>query len=385
MTYLEEIYSTLTRLRASKMKIAIVHDHLCGKGGSERIFQYICEAFPEADAYTLALNTKKTFPYFSHRLIRTTWLQPFIRSSRAFRWLFVLGTYTMEALDFSKYDLVISSSTTTAKYLKAPKGRHFCYCYMPTRALWHFESYFGKSKMAYFLRPFLSFLKRRDYVAAQCIDRFFTISESSKNYICQYYDREAEVLYCPIDTNNFIFKTKKKDHYLIVSRLEYWKRVDYAIEAFNRLGFPLKVIGAGAEEEKLRMMAKENVQFLGEVDDQTLAKEYSECKAVIFTPFLEYGLIPLEANASGTPVIAYGKGGIRETMIPEKTALFFEEQTPESLAACVRRAEHFPFDPNILRNHALQWDRAPFVRRFREKMLSAAEALLNKPDLQSRL
>jgi glycosyltransferase involved in cell wall biosynthesis len=364
------------------MKIAIVHDHLCGKGGSERIFQYICEAFPEADAYTLAFNAKTTFPYFATRPLQTTWLQPFIRSARAFRWLFVLGTYAMRSLDFSKYDLVISSSTTTAKYLKAPRGRHLCYCYMPTRALWHFESYFGQSKTAFFLRPLLPALKKRDFLAAQQVDRFFTISESSKNYIRQYYHREAEVIYCPIDVSQFTFKAEKKEHYLIVSRLEHWKRVDYAIEAFNQLGLPLKVIGAGAQREKLQAMAKSNIAFLGEVDDQTLAQEYSECKAVIFTPFLEYGLIPLEANASGTPVIAYGKGGIRETMIPGQTALFFEEQTADSLIACIRQAERFSLDPYALREHALKWDRGPFVKDFRAKMLEAAGALLHTPALR---
>ena len=115
------------------MKIAIVHDYLCSKGGSERIFQYICEAFPEADVYALAFRPEKTFPYFSKRAIQTTWLQPFIRSSRAFRWLFLLGTYAMKSLDFSNYNLVVSSSTTVAKYLLAPDALHICYCYMPTR------------------------------------------------------------------------------------------------------------------------------------------------------------------------------------------------------------------------------------------------------------
>ncbi len=361
------------------MKVAIVHDYLCSKGGSERVFQYICEAFPEADVYTLAFNPHKTFSYFSKRAIQTTWLQPFIRSSTTFRWLFLLGTKAIQSLDFSKYDLVVSSSTTVAKYLSAPRALHICYCYMPTRAIWHFENYFGGNWISKLLAPLLPFLKKRDFAAAQKVNRFLTISQSSQNYIQQYYARDSEILYCPIDLSQLTFSAKKKDHYLIVSRLEYWKRVDYAVEAFNSLGLPLKIIGTGSEKEKLRALAKENISFLGEVDDATLAREYSECKAVVFTPFLEYGLIPLEANASGTPVIAYGHGGIRETMIPtdnsEKkipTAMFFYEQTANALSDCIKKFETFQFDPAALREHALKWDSSTFIPNFREKVLSLA-------------
>ena len=364
------------------MKVAIVHDYLCSKGGSERVFQYICEAFPEADAYTLAFNPKKTFPYFGSRPIKTTWLQPIIRSSRSFRWLFLLGTYAMERFDFSKYDLVVSSSTTVAKYLSAPNSLHICYCYMPTRALWHFDHYFASNLMAKCLKPILPFLKKRDFAAAQKVDIFLTISKTSKNYIQEYYNRASEVLYCPIDTSKFIFSPHKKEHYLIVSRLEHWKKVDYAIEAFNSLKLPLRVIGTGSEEQKLRALAQPHITFLGEVDVLTLAKEYSECKAVIFTPFLEYGLIPLEANASGTPVIAYGHGGIRETMIPADalhneapTALFFYEQTADALKACIQKFQTLQFDPFALKKHALKWDSAAFIVNFRKKILSLAQTI----------
>src|SRR5690606_36530019 len=148
-------------------KIAIVHDYLCSKGGSERVFEYICQAFPEADVYTLAYHPKRTFPYFKERKIITTWMQPFVRSSRSFRYLFWLGALTMRRQDFSKYDLVISSSATTAKYLRAPKGKHICYCYIPTRAFWHFEAYFGNSYFAKALKPFLPLFKKWDFAAAQ--------------------------------------------------------------------------------------------------------------------------------------------------------------------------------------------------------------------------
>lgn len=357
------------------MRIALVHDHLCGIGGSERIFQYLCEEFAEADVYTLAYNPKTTLPFFAHRKIHTTWMNRWIQSSEAFRWAFPIAASVMQRLDLSHYDLVLSSSATTAKYVKAPKGRHLCYCYIPTRALWHYDEYFGVSFKRYFIKPFLKGLKKRDFRVAQNIDRFIAISESSRNYIQQYYHRDAEVVYCPIDTDRFRPHHGKLDHYLLVSRLETWKKVEYAIEAFNALGKPLKIVGTGSEEAKLRKMAKSNIVFLGSLSDEDLAKEYALCKAIIFTPFLEYGLIPLEANAAGTPVICYGYGGVEETMIPvghpshrPPTAVFFNEQTSTSLSDAVRIFEATSFDQDVLVQHASQWSIGSFKKNMRERI-----------------
>lgn len=351
------------------MKIALVHDHLCGKGGSERVFQAICEAFPEADVYTLAYHPQKTYPYFSQRPLTTTPLNRVVRSSEMFRWMFPLATYAMERINLSGYDLVISSSATCAKYLKTT-AFHVCYCYIPTRALWHFDAYFGKSFKKQILKPFLPFLRKRDLSAAGRVDQFIAISKSSQEYIHQYYGRKAEVVYSPIDAQKFTLASEQKAYYLIVSRLEKWKKVDYAIDAFNHMGLPLKIIGSGAEEKSLKAKAFPNISFLGEVDDATLIRAYGECKAVIFTPFLEYGLIPLEANACGKAVIGYGKGGIEETMIDQKTAVFFPEQTAESLIEAVRRFESMTFQPSALRQHALKWDIPIFQQTFKETVLA---------------
>ena len=357
------------------MKIALVHDYLCGLGGSERVFQYICEAFPDADAYTLAYNPEATLPYFSKRGIRTTWMNRFVQSMDAFRWSFPVSTHVMESLDLSGYDVVLSSSATVAKYVRVPDGKHVCYCYIPTRAIWHVDEYFGGGFKGRLFRLLLPRLKQRDYAAAQRIDRFVAISEVTRRYIRQCYDRDSDVLHCPIDLENFSPSESPKDHYLLVSRLEYWKRVDYAVEAFNRLGLPLRIIGTGEEERLLKAMAKPNIAFLGAVDDETLAREYAEAKAVVFTPFLEYGLIPLEASASGTPVICYGKGGITETMVPlgsgeSPTAVFFLEQTPEALIDAVRRFEVAEFDRDALVRHASNWGVPEFKRKVREMVES---------------
>lgn len=369
------------------MKIAIVHDYLCGLGGSERIFQYICEEFTEADAYTLAYNPLKTYPYFKTRRIYTTWLNRFVRSMETFRWSFPIATYVMQSLDLTAYDIVLSSSATVAKYVLVPNGTHICYCYIPTRALWHFDQYFGNSLKAKIVKPFLPYLKNRDYIAAQRVNQFVAISNASKAYIKQYYNKDADVIYCPIETERFYISEKKGDHYLLVSRFERWKKVEYAIEAFNRLGMPLRIIGTGKEESRLRAMAKPNITFLGEVDDATLAREYSEALAVIFTPFLEYGLIPLEANASGTPVICYGKGGITETMIPvnghgmmegSPTAVFFYEQTADALIEAIKQFEKYRFESDDLMRHARKWSS---IESFKKKIRECVTKVYNGNDL----
>lgn len=355
------------------MRIALVHDYLCTVGGSDRVFQYMCEAFPEADIFTLSLNRSTVIPYFaSRRNIHTTWMNPFVRTPTAFRLAFPIATYAMENLDLRGYDLVLSSAATVARYVRAPNGRHVCYCYIPTRAIWHFDEYFRGGLAGRAFRLLLPWLKRRELEAVSRTDEFIAISEMTRGYIRQYYGRESSVLNCPIDLGAFSPRPGRSDAFLIVSRLEQWKRLEYAIEAFTRLGLPLRVIGKGPEEARLRAMAGPNVTFLGPVDDATLAEEYARSRAVVFTPFLEYGLIPLEANASGTPVIAFGKGGITETMIPyegpsssKATAIFFMEQTPESLMDAVRRFDAATFDPGHLVRHAAQWSVPQFQRKLR--------------------
>lgn len=365
------------------MKLAIVHDYLCGMGGAERVFQYICEEFSEADAYALAYNPESTLPYFKGRDIRTTWLNRYVQSMDAFRWSFPLATYVMESLDLSQYDMVLSSSATVAKYVRVPNDRHICYCYIPTRALWQTDEYFGQSRKAALVRPLLSYLQRRDLAAARRVDQFIAISQTTQKHIASTYHRDSQIIFSPIDLDRFAPSQQRGEHFLVVSRLEQWKRVDYAIEAFNRLGLPLRVIGTGKEGARLRAMAGPNISFLGGVDDAALAREYAEAKAVIFTPFLEYGLIPLEANASGTPVICYGKGGITETMIPWlgdeetsglATAVFFYEQTAEALVTAVRQFEQATFDADRLIMHASRWGIPAFKKQLREAVTALGMA-----------
>ena len=357
------------------MRTALVHDALCDVGGAERVFKYLCEEFEEADIYTLCYNPSKTLDFFRSRVINVTWLDKLIKTSQGLRMMFPIAATVMKNLDLSQYDLVISSSASIAKYVDAKKGKHICYCYYPTRALWEPDKYFGKGKWVRSLRPFLEYYRKKDKKMTQRVDQFIAISEDSRKYIKKYYERDSYVINCPIETDNFSPSDNKSDYFLLISRLLKWKRVDYAVEAFSELGLPLKIVGTGEEEGYLRNIAGPNIKFLGFIDDKQLAFEYSKARAVVFTPFLEYGLIPLEANASGVPVIAYGNGGITETMVPynsgEKmthqspTAVFFYEQSKEALIEAIKLFEQVDFVSENLVDHASGWSVKSFQRKFR--------------------
>jgi glycosyltransferase involved in cell wall biosynthesis len=363
------------------MKLALVHDYLCGIGGSERIFQYLCEEFNDADIYTLAYNKDATLPFFRNLKINTTWLNFFVRSMETFRWSFPIATHVMETIDFKSYDVVLSSSATVAKYIRAPKGAHICYCYIPTRALWQKNNYFKSGIKSFLISLFLRFLKKRDLAASRRVDKFIAISKFTQSKISETYSKDSIVIPCPIDLDKFYSNLIRGDYFLLVSRLENWKCVDYAIEAFNILGLPLRIIGTGIEQARLKSLAKSNIVFMGSVDDAALSAEYSKARAVIFTPFLEYGLVPLEANASGAPVICFGKGGIEETMIPwaegasNATAVFFFEQNSQSLINAVRQFQGITFNSERLVNHASAWGIPAFKQKIRKVVQSQYENL----------
>jgi glycosyltransferase involved in cell wall biosynthesis len=361
------------------MKVALVADQILTSGGSERVFLTMVQEFREADVFSLSYNPATSPPGFQDFRIRTTGLGRAIRTHARFKTLYPLATLAMERIDLRGYVVVLTSSATVAKHVTRLDGTHICYCYYPTRAIWTPDAYFGDArslKMAAF-RAAHPLLKRRDYAAAQRVDHFIAISHASRAAIQEYYHRDADVLHCPIDFVRFVRGSAeaKGEHYLIVSRLEYWKRVDYAIAAFNQLGRKLRIVGTGPDEARLRAMAGPTVEFVGRLDDDALTLEYGRARAVIFTPELEYGLVPLEANAAGTPVIALGRRGVTETMRPvglagtshgePATAVFYHEQTAEALIEAVRQFENATFDRSELVRHAETFGTAHFQRKLR--------------------
>jgi glycosyltransferase involved in cell wall biosynthesis len=358
------------------MKIALVQDQLLTPAGSERVFLYMVQEFQDADIYTLCYNPINTWPEFKALNVRVSLLNRFIQTHSRFKMLFPLSTYFMQIWDFSKYDLIITSSATTAKYIKKYTGKHICYCYLPTRAIWSHNSYFGDStniKIKIF-KAILWFLKKRDFAAAKRVDKFISISQSSAEAIKSIYGRDSLVLFCPIDFDRFKLGVTmhKKDYFLIVSRLEKWKLIDYAVEAFNILGLPLKIIGSGEESAHLRSIAAPNISFLGSVDDETLVRYYGEARAVVFTPELEYGLVPLEANAAGTPVIALGRRGVLETMVGlddasgrKATAVLYPDPTSVCLIDAVIKFQSSNFIQEDLLFHASKFSIGSFQKNLR--------------------
>jgi len=364
------------------MKIALIQDSLLVCAGSERVFKCMVEEFPEADIFTLAYNSKTTCPVFKNHQINTSWANRFIRSHGLFKLLFPISTYIMKVWNFKSYDVIISSSATTAKYISRFKGKHFCFGYYPTRAIWDYERYFVKRNFTSLIfKILLPFFKSRDLAAVKRVTQFISQSKVSKQAFQDIYNVDATTINSPIDYDKFKegINENKSDFYLIVSRLEQWKKLHYAIEAFNDLGIKLKIIGSGPLEKELKSMAKKNIQFLGKVSDADLVKNYGRAKALIFTPSLEYGLPPLEALSAGTPVIAFGEGAVNETMRPYKrnnnsfyTAIFYNKQNKKSLIDAVSLSENIKFNRDKLTAYAEKFSEKNFRVRLRSFVVKHA-------------
>jgi len=358
------------------MKIALIQDSLLICAGSERVFKCMAEEFFEADIFTLAYNEKSTCSVFKKYKIKTSWLNFIIRSHDIFKLFFPISTYVMQYWNFNKYDIIISSSATTAKYISKFRGKHFCFGYFPTRAIWDYNRYFvNKNLKSFIFRLFLPSLKNRDLKAVKNITTMIAQSHVSKKAFQQIYNIDTPIIHSPIEYEKFKFglKEKKSDHYLIVSRLEQWKKLEYAIEAFNKLGLPLDIIGGGPLENELKNQSKGNIRFLGRVSDKELIKHYGKAKALIFTPSLEYGLPPLEALASGTPVIAFGEGAVNETMVPHIpnsdkfcTAVFFDSQKEDSLINAIKVFNGLSFKRDELSKYAAGFSEENFRRKLRD-------------------
>jgi glycosyltransferase involved in cell wall biosynthesis len=363
------------------MKVALVHDWLTGMRGGEKCLEVLCELFPDATLYTLLYKKGSVSEIISRMKIKTSFVQKLPMALNHYQKYLPLFPTAIEQFDLSGYDLVISSSHCVAKgVITRPETCHICYCYTPMRYAWEmYDVYFNRNTVGPLVRwslPFfMNYLRRWDLKSADRVDHFVAISETVRGRIQKHYHRDAGVIYPPADVNFYTLSKNTGDYFLITSALVPYKRVDLAILAFNELNFPLLVIGEGVEKNKLRKLAGGNIKFLDWQNPPNLKKYYSECRALIFPGEEDFGIVPVEAQACGKPVVAFGRGGVTESIkgaYPDQeiashhTGIFFYPQTKESLMDAVHRFESVQFYPERIRENALRFDRRIFKEKIRE-------------------
>ena len=365
--------------------------------GGERCLEALCELFPEADLYTLLHVQGTVSSTIEQHPIRTSVIQRLPCAATHYRYYLPLFPWAIESFDFTGYDLVISSSHCVAKGVRVPEGTfHLAYIFTPMRYIWdQYDAYFGEGRAGWLTRRAMALLRRRlqnwDVASNTRVNSFVAISHHVAQRIERFYGRKAEVLYPPVNWQSFEASQQDEGFYLMVTAFAPYKRVDLAINACNRLGRPLKIIGSGQDERPLRQLAGPTVEFLGWQPDEVVKDYYARCTALLFPGEEDFGIVPLEVMACGKPVIAYGKGGALETVVPLNpepnlelrnqpfelpTGAFFYEQTVEALSQAVDLFERHRdrFDPETIRAHVAPFDRARFKEQLRALIIRSCEA-----------
>jgi glycosyltransferase involved in cell wall biosynthesis len=365
------------------LKVALVHDWLTGMRGGERVLEVLCGLYPGADLYTLLHAGGRLSGPIEGMRIRTSFIQRFPGVSRYYRYCLPFFPAAVERFDLRGYDLIISSSHCVAKgILPMPGALHISYCHTPMRYVWdvHFE-YFkdpGKGLKNLLVSTLANYLRIWDVTSSQRVDEFVANSRFVQRRIKKYYRRESTVIHPPVNCDYFQPPgvPKDGDYFLMVTALVPYKRVDIAVDAFNRLGKRLLIVGDGQGTRDLKKRAGKTIEFLGWRGDEKIRECYQGCRALIFPGKEDFGITPVEAQACGKPVIAYGDGGVLETVRPfprerQPTGVFFDQPTAQSLIEAVGLFERNRdrFDPQEIRTHALQFHR----EKFREKIQSFVE------------
>ncbi|MBA3868085.1 MAG: glycosyltransferase [Anaerolineae bacterium] len=349
------------------MKLALVHDWLNQIGGAEDVLDAMVKLYPNTPLYTSIYAPELMPPHYQQWDIRTLWLDklPGIhRHHQPYLPVYPLG---WGGLDLSDYDVVLSNKSGFCHgFQSGANTLHICYCLAPTRYVWQLESYVARERLGKpvlaALRPLIAGMRRWDYAAAQRVQHFIAISSDIQQRIKTYYDRDSVIIFPPVDTTRFqpVSDEQVEDYSLIVSRLIPYKRIDLAVQAATRLGVKLKIGGKGRDMERLQAMAGPTVEFLGYVPDDALPALMARCKAFLFPGLEDFGITPVQAQAAGRPVIAYGAGGALDTVIPGKTGELFSELTVDSLANVMQSFDASRYNPTEIRNHALRFDSQVF-------------------------
>jgi glycosyltransferase involved in cell wall biosynthesis len=349
--------------------------------GGERVLEALCERFPQAELFTLLHVPGSVSPLIEQRPIHTSSLQRLPGGRRHYRSYLPLFPLLIRQLDLTGFDLVISSSHCVAKsVLTPPTATHICYCHTPMRYAWdQFEQYFGPARVgpvaSWGLRPILGALARWDRATAGRVGRYLTNSHHVAGRIRRYYNREATVVYPPVDTRFYHPAGADRERYaLVVSALVPYKRLDLAIDACALARMPLKIVGTGPELSRLQSRASGETQFLGQLSNGEIRDLYRRAALVLLPGEEDFGIVPVEAQACGRPVVAYRRGGALETVIDGETGILVGEQTPEAFAAAILEAFDRQFDPSVLRKNAERFSPERFRDEF-EQVLTSVEGV----------
>lgn len=358
------------------MRVALAHDYLIQAGGAERVVAALHRIFPEAPIFTTVADRELTDTMFPGARINTSWMQHLPGLKQHFRKYVLLYPSAIESLDFSGYDLVISSSSAFAKgVITHPGTVHLCYCHTPMRFGWSADSYAEREQWGPMVRTLLPMvterLRRWDLRTANRPTVYLANSTVVAQRIQRNYHRDARVVYPPVEIDRVRPGGEQGEYFLVVSRLVPYKRVDLAVEAFSRMGKPLIVIGDGPARAALEKLAGPTVRFLGRLPDAAVSRHYAACRGVIFPGEEDFGIVPLEANAAGRPVVAYQAGGALDTVLDGQTGVFFRTQSVDQLAGAVRECEARVWRAGALRRHAETFREEVFQTRILDAVRSA--------------
>ncbi len=353
------------------MKVAIVHYWLVGMRGGEKVVEALCDMYPDADIFTHVYVPEKCSEKIRRHKVTTTFINRLPRAATMYKSYLPLMPLALEQIDLSGYDLIISSESGPAKGVIAPADAlHVCYCHTPMRYIWNM--YHDYRKGAGWLKkllmpPLVHYLRMWDVSSSNRVDSFVANAQTVARRINRYYGRAATVIYPPVDTDAFAISpaAELQDYYLMAGELVAYKRPDIAVQAFNEMGLNLVVIGGGEMLDALRRSAGPTVKVLGPQPFSVLKEHYSRCQALIFPGEEDFGMVPVEAMASGRPVVAFGRGGATETVEEGVTGVFFGEQTAQALSAAVQRLSSLRLDPQVIALRARRFGREPFMSQMR--------------------
>ena len=352
------------------MRVALVHDWLPFMGGAERVLTNFLEIYEDAPVYTSVYNRENLKGILKTCNIKGSFLQNIKGAVKDHRKYFPLMPTAFEMFDLNEYDLVLSSSSSCAKgVITNPSTCHICYCHSPMRYGWEFFYEYthnmGKYKKM-FVKYAMNYMRMWDRISSDRVDYFIANSKNVAKRIWKHYRKESYIIHPPVRSKFFTVGENKEDFFLIVSRLQEYKKVDLAVEVFNDLKLPLVIIGDGPMRELIeKKVTSPHIKILGRQSDEVISEYYSKAKGFLFPGEEDFGITPLEAQASGTPVIAFGKGGALETVVNEQTGLFFEEQTISSMKEAINRFNKMTFNKQEIRAHAEKFDEEIFKNKMK--------------------